>query len=452
MGAVADGTGRCYRAGCVVRPSKNGPLRDAAQPLDVLMFGLNYWPEQTGIAPYTTALAEYLASSGMRVTVVAGMPYYPQWRVMEGYRGCGYIRETVRGVTIVRYRQYVPVRQSAIQRALFEGTFLTNGLRSLRLPRPNLVLGVVPNLAAGVLAALAARRYKVPYGLIFQDLVGQAAQQSGITGGGRVARATAAAEGWIARRAAGVAVISEGFRTYLEGMGVAAERIASLPNWSHIAAPRMPREQVRAQLGWAPDTVVALHAGNMGLKQGLEQLIAAARLGAESHPHLSFVLLGDGNQRPALEARASGLANVEFLNPQPSDWFPEVLQAADVLLVTQRGSVVDMALPSKLTSYFIAGRPMIAAVGAKSATAQAVRESGAGLVVPPEDPVALLREIIRLTRDTKLSEQLAVAGPDFANQHLRPGDSLARASEFIGRLLPVGNNGPKPAAASRGAA
>ena len=286
-------------------PSKNGQPIDSAQPLDVLMFGLNYWPEQTGIAPYSTALAEHLASSGMRVTVVAGMPYYPQWRVMDGYRGHGHIRETVRGVTIVRYRQYVPVRQSAIHRALFEGTFFTHGLRSLGLPRPDLILGVVPNLAAGFLAGLAARRYRVPYGLIFQDLVGQAALQSGIAGGGRVARVTTAAEGWIARKAAGVAVIAEGFRGYLEGMGVAAERIESLPNWSHIAAPRMPREEVRAQLGWAPNAIVALHAGNMGLKQGLEQVVAAARLATTDAPDLRFVLMGDGNQRPALEQLAS---------------------------------------------------------------------------------------------------------------------------------------------------
>ena len=216
---------------------------------------------------------------------------------------------------------------------------------------------------------------------------------------------------------------------------MATERIESLPNWSHIAAPRMPREQARAQLGWAPNAVIALHAGNMGLKQGLEQVIAAARLAAESRPLLRFVLMGDGNQRQALEQLASGLPNVTFLDPQPSGWFPEVLQAADVLLLTQRASVTDMSLPGKLTSYFTAGRPVIAAVDERSAAARAVREAGAGLVLPAEDPPALLAGLGRISGDGELSARLAAAGPEFARNHLDSGESLLRAEQFVTGLL-----------------
>lgn len=103
---------------------------------------------------------------------------------------------------------------------------------------------------------------------------------------------------------------------------------------------------------------MVLHSGNMGLKQGLEVLVDAARLA----PEIRVVLMGDGNQREALLARAAGLRNLDILPPADAAEFTDVLAAADVLAVTQRGSVLDMSVPSKLTSYFVSGRPVVASV------------------------------------------------------------------------------------------
>lgn len=150
------------------------PDRDVASQ-HVLICGINYWPEETGIAPYTTGLAEHLTASGMRVTVITGMPHYPRWRVADGYRGRRRMQESIRGVDVRRYAHYVPHRQSAARRALFEGTFFAHALPAASLvgiPRPDVVLGIVPNLGTGLLAAAAAKRFGVPYGLLFQDLMG----------------------------------------------------------------------------------------------------------------------------------------------------------------------------------------------------------------------------------------------------------------------------------------
>ncbi|HEU4599171.1 MAG TPA: glycosyltransferase, partial [Solirubrobacterales bacterium] len=124
-----------------------------------------------------------------------------------------------------------------------------------------------------------------------------------------------------------------------------------------------------------------------------------------------------------------------FVDPQPAEWFPEALHAADVLLVTQRATVTDMSLPSKLTSYFRAGRPVVAAVADTSATANAVRRSGGGLVVHPEEPAALVDAIRQLTEDDALSARLAAAGRAFASQHMDAEACLARAASFVAGLL-----------------
>ena len=134
---------------------------------------------------------------------------------------------------------------------------------------------------------------------------------------------------------------------------------------------------MREAMGWTGEHVV-LHTGNMGRKQALEVVIEAAQL-CENHDHkCRFVLMGDGSQRQELERLAAGNARVEIVDGVDSDIYSDVLAAADVLLINERASVQQMSLPSKLTSYLVAGQPILAAVNDDGATAQELRRLGLG--------------------------------------------------------------------------
>ena len=106
----------------------------------------------------------------------------------------------------------------------------------------------------------------------------------------------------------------------------------------------------------------------MGHKQGLENVIEAARMVQTSVPELRFVLMGDGNQRAELEARAAsyGLENLEFLPSQPDSSYVNTLAAADTLILSLHDQVKDMAFPSKVGSYVAAELPIIASVSGDS--------------------------------------------------------------------------------------
>jgi glycosyltransferase involved in cell wall biosynthesis len=409
----------------------------------VLIASLNYAPEETGIAPYTTELAEHLASRGYRVTVLAGMPHYPAWRVPAEYAGQRALVEVRNGVEVRRRSHYVPSKQSALRRGLYELTSLAMGIEAMRVPRPDAVLGVVPSLSGGIVARAAAQRFRVPYGLIFQDLVGQAAEQSGVAGGGRVSGVIRAAEGWAARGASAIGVIAEGFRPYLESLGVDEARIRRVRNWAHTGEATVGRAEMRARLGWAEDAVVCLHAGNMGYKQGLENVIESARLAAQAQAPLLFVLMGDGSQRPMLRRRAAkhGLRNVQFLDLQPTAMFPSVLAAADVLLINQRGSVRDMSLPSKLTSYYAAGRPVVAAAAMHSETGREVAWSSGGLVVRPDDPAELLDGLMRVHNDAGLQAHLIESARTWASGMLSREAALRSYEQLLASVLAAGSHG-----------
>ncbi len=400
---------------------------------NVLITSSNYWPEPAGLGRYVTGVAEHFAATGCGVVVATGFPHYPQWR--SGAKGRIAAREARNGVQIRRRWHHVPSRQSAARRAVYEASLLAAGLAGLPRVRPDVVLGFVPSLASGVVAMLAARHYQRPYALVFQDLMGRAAEQSGIAGARSVAAATSATELGVARRAATVGIVAETFRPYLEQGGVAPASIVRLRNWAQPIEPTEKPTETRARLGWCAREFVCLHAGNMGHKQGLENLLLAARmLDGEG---IRVVLAGDGNDRQRLQRRTAelGAANVTFLGVQPTGAYEAMLRAADVLVLSQRGALLDMALPSKLTSYFAAGRPVVAAVSNACEAAAEVVASGAGVVVPPDAPAALAATLRELRAAPAKAQVLGTSGRRYADLVLSHTAALRGYEELLERAL-----------------
>jgi glycosyltransferase involved in cell wall biosynthesis len=397
----------------------------------IVLISLNYAPEETGIAPYSTGVAEHLALDH-RVTVLAGMPHYPAWRAAPAP-----VHERRNGVEIKRVRHYVPRSQAALRRGLYEASSLGLAVPASRIPAPDALIGVVPSLSAGLLARTIALRHHVPYGLIVQDLMAPAAAESGIGGGRGVQAVVRAGERWAMQGASEIAIVAEGFRPYIESLRVDPARICRVRNWTRDVAPPAARDHVRLLLGWPRDAVVCLHAGNMGHKQRLENIIEAAQLAAEREPRLLFVLMGDGNRQDAIAAqvRARSLANVRLLPLQPDDLYASILRAADLLIVNQRGSVREMSLPSKLASYFASGRPVVAAVAPDGETARELAASGGGIVAAPDDPEALLAAIQRVDREPMLGEQLGRSGQAWARDVLGRDSALRGYDAFTSALL-----------------
>lgn len=408
----------------------------------LLLFGINFDPEKTGIGPYTTGMAEHLARRGHKVTVVTGMPHYPEWRIDPAYRRRFRVQEWRNDVLVRRVRHYVPSRQSAPGRGVYELTFLLQSLTLVGLPRPDCAIGVVPSLGGGVAAAVYGRRFGVPFGLVFQDLVAQAASQSGIPGGGLAAGPALAIEARLARRSNRIAVVAKAFERRLVDLQVAPDKIVHVPNWTHVRRPGGHRASVRARLGWQPGHRIALHAGNMGFKQDLENVVAAASLAWQRDLDIRFVLMGDGNDRDRLEGLAAGLRNVSFLDPQPDDVFVDILNAADVLLLNERRSVMDMSLPSKITSYFAAGRPVVAAVPSGGTTSEELDRSGGAFVVEAGDPMALLSAVDHVSSSRALGEELVERAARYARNHLAADVLLRRVEQFVDALLADGSPGP----------
>ncbi|WP_081615840.1 glycosyltransferase family 4 protein [Kocuria sp. UCD-OTCP] len=399
--------------------------------------GLNFAPEPTGIAPYTTSLASRLAGAGWTVKVITGVPHYPQWRVYAGYTGA-HLRASAGEADVLHLRHYVPSAPRLLNRLLMELDF---GLKAARVDwgDPDVVLFVSPALFSSGIGLLAARlRRRVPRTAIWiQDLYGRGFQESHA-----FASALAAPMRWVEAAVVGAAdktfVIHERFQMHVQNhLGVPAKKIEIIRNWSHIvAAPNTDRATTRREFGWKDNEVVVLHAGNMGLKQHLENVVEAARLAEENGSRVRFVLLGSGNQRGHLEAFGAGASRLQFIDPLPDDLYFSALSAADILLVNELPGVREMAVPSKLTSYFITGRPVLASVESESATADEVRSSKAGILVASGNPLALLTAAETLWKNPGTASRLGENGLAYAAMQLSTDKAIRRWDETLRSLKP----------------
>lgn len=404
--------------------------RRSGRFMRLLILGINYAPEQTGIAPYTTSLARHL-SKRHQVTVVTGVPHYPDWEVPADYRL--WRSESDDGdVRVVRLRHFVPHRPGVVGRLAYE---LSWAVRAAAFgDEVDAVIAVVPALFGAIAARSIARRKGVPYGLIFQDVMGAAAAQSGVRGGRSVARVTSSVERAALRGAAAVATIHPRLASELQRIGERPTRPSVIFNWTHVAAPNGSHESARVRFGWNPAERIVIHSGNMGAKQNLEVVCDAARTAAERAPQLRFVLAGGGSRRKSLEDYARGCGNITFLDSVPDVEYMQLLASADVLLVNERPGMVEMSLPSKLTSYLRAGRPVVAATTPGSATDDFVTASGGGIVVPAGDPDAIVNAVIDITSADRQLSDFAVRGAEFARQHLSEERALAAYDEWVDEL------------------
>ena len=211
--------------------------------------------------------------------------------------------------------------------------------------------------------------------------------------------------------------------------GGSPSRAILLPNWAVLHdTPTEAAAAMRHELGIPSHAVLALYSGNMGAKQGLEHLSAAAALLCD-RPDMHFVFCGDGGGRAELQAACAGLARVQFLPLQDVERFQALLAAADIHLLPQRADVTDLVMPSKLTGMLASGRPVVATATPESALAEVVNQCG--IVVTPGDAAAFAHAIAALADDPAQRAALGDAGRRWAQRHLERDTVLARFEQSL---------------------
>ncbi|MBL0918883.1 MAG: glycosyltransferase WbuB [Hydrogenophaga sp.] len=411
--------------------------------MKLLIYGINFAPEPTGIGKYTGEMAQWLAAAGHEVRVITAPPYYPAWQVGAGHSGHEYRSESWQGVHVMRAPLWVPRQPGGLKRLLHLASFALTSLPVLWAQwrwKPDVVWTVEPALVCAPAAVTFASLRGARSWLHIQDHEVDAAFELGLIKGRALRHCVERVERWLMRRSDRVSTISKRMRDRALSKGVAPQRLVHLPNWADIGgiAPLATPSTYRAELGLAPDAVVALYSGNMGNKQGLEVLAEVARL-LQDEPRIQFVLGGDGSGRADLQARCADLPNVRFMDLQPPERLNDWLGLADVHLLPQRADAADLVMPSKLTGMLASGRAVLATAWPDTELREVVAQDAAcGLVVPPDDPAAMAEALRVLAADPALRAELGANGRRHAEASLSQDAVLRR---FEAQLLALGRKG-----------
>lgn len=389
--------------------------------MKILILSRLFYPEIGANPRILTELAEDLVDLGHEVTVLTGFPNYPTGIIPDDYRGKILLRETYKNVEIIRTYIYASSPKNSFCRLLNTLSFTISSSITGRMLKPrnyDVVLTISPLLPEGIAAYLTSKFHKASLILSIQDLYPETTVALNVFSNNTMTNLANRLVQYLYEKAAGIAVISRGFKQNLLQRGIPSENIDVIPNWVDIDffSPENTNHDIKKQYG-LDNKFIVLFLGTIGLAQGCDVIIDSARI-LKAYNDIRFVFVGEGVDKERLQSRCTelGLTNVQFIPVQPRENVPAFLHAADTCLVCLKDrQLFRITIPCKTYEYMASGRPVIMAVAGEAA--EIVQLAKCGICVEPENPEQLAEAVIELYRNPEIGVAYGENGRRYAQQN-----------------------------------
>jgi len=384
---------------------------------NILVLGINYSPELTGIGKYTSGMVEHMVSEGISCTVVTAFPFYPQWHVQHPYKNRFFKKEVNGLLTVYRCPFYIPRKPSGVKRMIQDITFLFSSaiilLKLIFSKRFDTFITIAPPFHLGFAALLFRffRNTRVVYHI--QDLQIDLAKELQMIKSGKLLKWMFRLEKYILGKADHVSTISEGMINKVKQKHDIP--VIHFPNWvdTQLFYPLPDKMMLKKKWGFRSDDHIVLYSGNIGEKQGLDNILYVAQ---RCH-NIQFVICGTGAYKSRLLELSAimGLQNVHFLPLQPIEEFNNFLNMADTHLILQKKNAADLVMPSKLTTILSVGGNIIATASEGTSLYRTIANHNLGLVIEPEDIDQLHKAVMQLSA---IRNNWSPEARTFATSHL----------------------------------
>ena len=416
----------------------------------ILVYSPNFSPELIGIGKYVGEMSEWLSLNGHEVHVITTPPFYPKWKTHEQYNNYLWKREKWKGVNVWRCPVYVPKNQSGVNRILHLVSFALSSLPimiSQIFWRPKIILSIAPSLFLAPVSILTSKLSGAKSILHIQDLEVDAAFELGLLKGEKLREFAISIEKFLLGHFDLITTISNRMLRKISNKLNHTRRVILFPNWIKMSLwsddremlkINLESEQYRTRLKIPKEALTIVYSGNMGDKQGLEILSSSAKY-FMSNPipniPLHFIFCGSGSGLKKLLNDSQGIANIHFLDLQPTEKLPAFLAVADIHVLPQRADAADLVMPSKLIGIFASGRPVIVCANQDTELSEIVRRRG--LVVKPENTNDFCEAIKILANDKELRSKLGSAGKKYAEQEFDQDLVLAKFEFDMKQLVKI---------------
>lgn len=395
--------------------------------MNVLMICQNFYPEIGSAANRMKNIFKRMEQAGSDVHVLTSEPLYP----------------TAELYTDSMFWDEPSLDSARVTRIQPRDVRATNNLwRRLRLFMEQFILAVqevrhdpkayayiyatTPSIFMGLVGVVAKHIKRAPLILDVRDLWPESLIGVGITKSRFLLTPLYWLEKWMYKQADQLVINSEGFRSYIEGRGIAPEKIHYIPNSIEENEWLIKRRKVS-------DQVRVVYTGNIGLAQDVFLLLDVAEE-LQTEQDICFQVVGYGYHKQTFErlVKERGLMNIEFLDAMPRWDALKQLAKSDIAFATLvESTAFDTVTPGKIIDYMAMGCAIVGAVSGHAA--HVIEEAGAGYVSVQRKKEEIVAHILELSKNPEKRAQMGQAGVAYVQQHFDWEHNEQRLFEAIRR-------------------
>jgi glycosyltransferase involved in cell wall biosynthesis len=402
-----------------------------------LLILTQYFPPEVG-APQNRLfeLALRLKRNGVDVSVLTAMPNYPKMEIFEGYRDKKYLSEEMNGIKVHRSSIYVSKSRSIKDRLLNYFSFVYSSRKAgmKYIGEADVILCESPPLFLGYSALYLKRKKKAKLVFNVSDLWPESAEKLGVVTNKMLLGLAYRLEAKLYNSSVLVTGQTQGICENIK-MRFPHVRTYWLPNGvdlDYYDPDQVKNTGWRERNGISGNDLVFLYAGIIGIAQGLEIILDAAKL-LMNTAGLKFVLLGNGPEKLRLleQKQKEGLTNVLFIDSVPKEEMPAILKSVDAAIVPlKKLDLFKGAIPSKIFESLAMKVPVLLGVDGE-ARKLFVEQGRCALYFEPGNAPDLVKRITELNADRKLAAQLGENGRNYVRENFNR-DTIAR--KFLEQL------------------
>lgn len=368
----------------------------------ILVVSQYFYPEQFRI----NDIATEWVNRGYKVTVLTGIPNYPEGKYYPTYGLFKQRTEKYNGMDIIRI-PLVPRGSNSIMMVLNYFSFVVSGWIwkiFTKLRADYVFIFEVSPMTQALPGIWYGKKHKIPVYMYVQDLWPETIEIVAGVSNKIILKYIGNMVDYIYRSCDKIFTTSGSFIDIISGRGHDREKIGFWPQYAEDFYQPLSRESaIESQQGGLPipqDGALNISfAGNIGNAQGLEILPEVARkLQGQTSSRVRFNIIGNGRYKASLQELVKE-KNVEeffnFIQARPAEEVPILLAISDVALISLAdSSLFAMTIPAKLQSYMACGVPILGVVIGE--VAHIIEESQSGLSSRPGDVDGLVNNIIKI--------------------------------------------------------
>ncbi len=375
--------------------------------MKILIYGLNFYPEEVGIGKFTGELAFWLKNKKNKINVVTSVPYFPEWKVNSN----NYKKEVIKGINVFRCPIWIPNKLNTFTRVIHLLSFSIFSfpifLKQL-IWEPDLVFCVAPSIlcAPSSLIFKIFSKSNTKFWLHIQDLELEAAYKMGFLKVFFFKKIIDSFEGFLYKRFDKVSSISRAMINNIsKKISKNETEVFYFPNWiemnnsSQVCINKSNR--YLEELNIPSKSKIILYSGSMNQKQGIEILIEVFEY-LKDIPDLYMIIAGDGFSKKLILRMSKNHERIINLPLQPKNRLNDFLRLADVHLLPQKKEIADYVMPSKLLGIMASSRPVVVS-SPKNSDLGKIAEK-VGIRVDPDDSINFAKAVRLLLKDQNLRQ------------------------------------------------